>query len=122
MTSANPNLVLVLQFLTPLLVAVLALIQMLVAKAQAAKVETVAITAAGTADRAAKSAEVLKDLAEKTHILVNSQYGIALAEIAVQKERVAKLSGDPADFAEAMQARKNLDDHNQRQSRVDNLK
>jgi hypothetical protein len=65
---------------------------------------------------------VLKDLAEKTHILVNSQYGIALAEIAVQKERVAKLSGDPADFAEAMQARKNLDDHNQRQSRVDNLK
>jgi hypothetical protein len=58
-------------------------------------------------------------LAEKTHTLVNSQYGIALALILAKAQRIAALSGDPADIEEVEKAKKKLAEHEAKQHVVD---
>lgn len=86
-----------LAFLTPVMVAALTLLNLRIAKRQN---KTLA-------------------LAEKTHTLVNSQHGIALATVYEQALRIAKLTGDPVDIEKANIAKKNLNEHEAKQAVVD---
>lgn len=61
----------------------------------------------------------LVKVADATHTLVNSQHGIALSTVYEQALKIAALTGDPADRKKAEVARQKLDDHEAKQSRVD---
>jgi len=115
-----------LAFLTPLMLAVLTMVNLLStrmtaqrAKLIAEKVTTVAKVAAEAVAHADVQTGKILVLAEKTHTLVNSQYGIALALILAKAQRIAALSNDPADIEEVEKAKKKLAEHEAKQHVVD---
>ena len=71
------------------------------------------------AKKASDQQDKILVLADKTHTLVNSQHGIALATVYEQALRIAKLTGDPVDAAKAEEARKKLSEHETKQNAVD---
>lgn len=58
-------------------------------------------------------------LAEKTHTLVNSQYGIALALIVEKAARIYEISKNVADKADLENAKLKLAEHEAKQKVVD---
>jgi len=108
-----------LAFLTPLMVALLTITQLVIAKLAAQKVQKVADVAVDVANRADHKSETILVLAEKTHTLVNSQYGIALALILEKAQRIAALSQDPSDIEEVQKAKAKLAEHEAKQHVVD---
>src|SRR5580692_375153 len=91
-----------LAFLTPISVAILTLVNLWIAKHQAVKADRVATVAKQVAAQSQSQTEKILVLADKTHTLVNSQYGIALRLILEKALRIAQLSKDPEDEAEVV--------------------
>ena len=58
-------------------------------------------------------------LAEKTHTLVNSQYGIALALIVEKASRIYEISRSEADRVDLEKAKEKLAEHEAKQHVVD---
>jgi hypothetical protein len=85
----------------------------------AKKVEQVAQTRAVDVAEAKEQTNKILVLSDKTHTLVNSQHGIALATVYEQALRIAALTNDPADIQKADEAKKKLADHQAKQSVVD---
>jgi hypothetical protein len=108
-----------LAFLTPISVAILTLVNLWIAKHQAVKADRVATVAKQVAAQSQSQTEKILVLADKTHTLVNSQYGIALRLILEKALRIAQLSKDPEDEAEVVKARQKLSEHEGKQSIVD---
>jgi hypothetical protein len=116
----------VLDFLQPLLMAVVAIVTawgISLAKARGdraeQKAEHVAEVAAVSQAAVEKQSATILNVAVATHTLVNSQHGLALATVYEQALRIAQLTNDPADFAKADEAKKNLADHEAKQHAVD---
>lgn len=63
--------------------------------------------------------EEIAIVADKTHLLVNSQHGIALSTVYEQALRIALLTGLPEDRLKADVAKVKLDDHQRKQEMVD---
>jgi hypothetical protein len=61
----------------------------------------------------------ITDLGEKTHTLVNSQYGIALALIVEKASRIYEISRLEIDRVELERAREKLAEHEAKQHTVD---
>ena len=108
-----------LMFLTPLMTGGLLAANLLIAKSQKKEADKVAQVAVQTATQAAKQQNEILVLADKTHTLVNSQYGIALSLILEKAKRIAALSKDPVDQAEVDKAQQKLDEHEAKQHAVD---
>jgi hypothetical protein len=85
----------------------------------AREVKTVATVAATTAQQAQEQSGKILELADKTHTLVNSQYGIALALIVEKAARIYEISKTAADLAELEKAKLKLADHEAKQHVVD---
>ncbi len=85
----------------------------------AKKVEQVAKTRAIDVAEAKDQSNRILILADKTHTLVNSQHGIALATVYEQALRIAALTNDPADVQKAEDAKKKLQEHQAKQGVVD---
>jgi|HubBroStandDraft_4_1064222.scaffolds.fasta_scaffold00050_55 hypothetical protein len=125
-TAANPNLQVVLAWLQPALLAIVGIITAWgigLAKSRGEraeqKAEHVAEVAAISQAAAEKQSATILNVAVATHTLVNSQHGLALATVYEQALRIAQLTNDPADFAKADEAKKNLADHEAKQHAVD---
>jgi hypothetical protein len=99
-----------------------ALVNLKLARRAEAKLDTVAEKAAVVAEKVEAATEDQKQilvLAEKTHTLVNSQYGIALALIVEKASRIYEISKSAADLAELEKARTKLAEHEAKQFVVD---
>jgi hypothetical protein len=92
-----------------------ALVNLKLAKRAEAKQDTVA---AKVAEATVQQSKILV-LAEKTHTLVNSQYGIALALIVEKAARIYEISKNAADKADLENARLKLAEHEAKQKVVD---
>jgi hypothetical protein len=97
-------------------------------RAEAARVEVsnaadaareVARVAAEVAKQAEDQSAKILVLADKTHTLVNSQYGIALALILEKAMRIAELSNTQENRDDVVKARQKLADHEAKQHVVD---
>ena len=99
-----------------------ALVNLKLAKRAEAKLDTVAEKAAVVAEKVesatAQQGKILV-LAEKTHTLVNSQYGIALALIVEKAARIYEISRSAADKADLENAKLKLAEHEAKQKVVD---
>jgi len=86
------------------------------------KLDTVAAKAAVVAEKVAEATvqqgQILV-LAEKTHTLVNSQYGIALALIVEKASRIYEISKLEADRLDLEKAKEKLAEHEAKQHVVD---
>jgi hypothetical protein len=92
-----------------------ALVNLKLAKRAEAKLDTVATKAA---EATAQQGKILV-LAEKTHTLVNSQYGIALALIVEKASRIYEISRLETDKMELERAKEKLAEHEAKQHVVD---
>lgn len=113
-------------WLTPLMLAVLTTIQLIngalarkQAESAAVKADTVAKVAAQSVSAASKKSDVILDVANKTHTLVNSQMGQQLMLYATTARTLANLTKDPAHIAAANTADQKLAEHQLKQSIVD---
>src|SRR5580698_2748342 len=112
--------------LTPILLAVLTTIQLFngwlarkAADAAATKAERVAEVAALSVAKVDHQNAVILDVANKTHVLVNSQMGQQLMLYATTARTLANLTKDPAHLAAADAADRKLAEHQLKQSVVD---
>jgi hypothetical protein len=99
-----------------------ALVNLMLARRAEAKLNTVAQKAEVVAEKVAEATVDQKQilvLAEKTHTLVNSQYGIALALIVEKAARIYEISKSAADLTELEKAKQKLAEHEAKQSIVD---
>jgi len=71
------------------------------------------------ARQAAKAATAAQKVAEKTHVLVNSQYGTALKLLSERAMRIADLSGTKEDIDAAVDAKQKYMEHEVKQAIVD---
>ena len=76
-------------------------------------------TTAQTTKDVAGALASISEVAEKTHVLVNSNMGTQLKLTAMHARRVAELTKDPADESVADEAERLLADHVRKQARVD---
>jgi hypothetical protein len=113
-------------FATPLMVALLTIANLVIAKLASNKVDVVAAKAQTVANVAAQVASVAQQqsdkilvLADKTHTLVNSQYGIALALIVEKAQRIYEISRLETDKIELERAKEKLAEHEAKQHAVD---
>ncbi len=102
----------------------------------AAKVETVASKAQQAADKVERVAERLetsdhanrasiqqiKETGQANHMLLNSARGVLLKELAFIKEQLAQRTGSPEDASAAQAARAISEDHEAKQTIVDEEK
>ena len=99
-----------------------ALVNLRLAKRAEVKLDTVAQKAAIVAEKVEEASlqqgQILS-LAEKTHTLVNSQYGIALALIVEKASRIYEISKLEADRLELEKAKEKLAEHEAKQHVVD---
>lgn len=121
------------QFATPILLALSTAVTVYFSKRAAAKTEEVAATTKAAVEDATKRRDVVdeklvilqdvadktKDVTDKTHTLVNGKHGIALKTILDQAIRLAALTKLPADIAAVDVARQNVDDHQRKQDYAD---
>jgi hypothetical protein len=109
----------VVTFLTPLSVAILAIIN----KRASNRAEASAKQAAEKAEVVKTTLETSTDKTEKKldqiHTLVNSTMGVQLDTNATDKERIADLTKHPKDINAATIARALSDEHNRKQALVD---
>jgi signal transduction histidine kinase len=89
-----------------------------VEEAKSAANEVAKVAANAVAQAAEQSSKILV-LADKTHTLVNSQYGIALALILEKAIRIANMSNLPEDIRDVEKARQKLAEHEAKQHVVD---
>lgn len=87
-------------------------------EAKSAANEVARVAAAAVLQASEQSSKILV-LADKTHTLVNSQYGIALALILEKAIRIANMSKLPEDIADVDKARQKLAEHEAKQHVVD---
>jgi hypothetical protein len=108
-----------LSFLTPLLVAVLTYVQLMTAKLAASKVSEVKHTLEASTANATQKLNEIAIVADKTHILVNSQMGQQLMMYAITARTLADLTHKPEHIKAAEEADQKLSDHVAKQHLVD---
>lgn len=84
----------------------------------AVQVNKVATKAADVAVMQQEQSEKVLLVAKETHALVNGQHGLALSTILEQAQQIFSLTGTPAAQAKVDEARKNLADHQLKQSAI----
>ena len=89
---------------SPIMIFLLGIIQIVSSRRADKRTEKVAKVAADVSAQAAEQSGKILVLADKTHTLVNSQYGIALALIYEKAKRIAEISNLPEDIAEVERA------------------
>lgn len=77
------------------------------------------VTAAILALRARSEGIAMREIAEDTHTLVNSNMGVTLESYSVLATRMAKITKDPEDIAIAQKAEAKYLAHQQQQAIVD---
>lgn len=109
--QTNSNLSIVLGFLTPLMVAILALINVITAKiaatkadAAANKVESVKLALLGATNSQTNFNEAQTAKLGQIHALVNNDHGVSLRLTASALKRVAELTNHPDDIKAAVDA------------------
>jgi hypothetical protein len=99
-----------------------ALVNVTLARRAEVKLDTVAskaaIVAVKVAEATAQQGQILV-LAEKTHTLVNSQYGIALALIVAKSALIYEKDRTPENLDELNKAKEKLAEHEAKQHVVD---
>jgi hypothetical protein len=116
----------VLDFLQPLMLAVVAIVSawgISLAKTRGERAEQRAdqvakVTAQSQATVVRQNAVIL-DVASKTHVLVNSQFGQQLMLYAITARTLANLTHDPGHIKAADEAEKKLAEHQLKQAVVD---
>jgi hypothetical protein len=122
-----------LEFLTPLSIAFLAIVNVWAAKRAAAKAEAVKAELKSTKQENANRAEEVKTTLEQStvisntklgeiHALVNSERGVLLEMYASAMEVNAKLTKDPKAIEAAKVARAMVEDHKAKQAASDAAK
>lgn len=88
-------------------------------KDAATAVKEVAVVAEKATTQAKEQSDKILILADKTHTLVNSQYGIALALIVEKATRIYEISKLETDREDLEKAREKLAEHEAKQHTVD---
>jgi hypothetical protein len=117
----------ILEFLTPLAIAIGAVINQLAARDAARAARNAAARASEVktdlhAQTAAVSSQLnsIQETGVTTHTLVNKQRSILLRSLAIMSRKYAEATGDAKDIAVAEEAEAEARDHDERQARVDN--
>jgi len=102
-------------FLTPIAFAFLAVVNIIIGKKAAVKVEEAKVT---LADNTAATSDKLNEI----HTLVNNDHGVSLRLAASALQRVADLTQRTEDQELANQARRMSDEHERKQGVIDRAK
>lgn len=108
-----------LSFLTPVSIAILGIIQIVVAKWAAKDRKVVKQTLDNTTQAQAQSNETQEKKLTEIHALVNNEHGVSLKLAATALKRVADLTGEAKDAQAARIAEAASDEHERKSNGVE---